>query len=156
MGKVIIVDEDKMSRMKEEYTQLQANIDEYGSAKITEKLLKKSIDTLNGRIKDAMRGGLDKIAGFKYEASFSVREDESLIEDEVIRILEEKKLGKGILKKRVYVDFDALEDAIYNGKISAAMLESAKTSKIIETLRVKEIKVGNEEKPNKDVRKKAK
>ena len=47
---------------------------------------------------------------------------------------------RGVVKKKEYVDMDALENAIYNGKINAAELASCQTKKEVVTLKVTKLK----------------
>ena len=69
------------------------------------------------------------------KATCSISEKESFVEDALIEKI--KSLGvKGIVKKKEYVDMEALENAIYNGKLNAAELASCQEKKQIVTLRV--------------------
>ena len=101
---------------------------------------KKLVDKDNKEIKSIMLGaGLKEFVVYDIKASCSVSEREDFIEEALIAKLKEMKV-RGIVKKKEYVDMDALENAIYNGKIDAAALADCQTKKEVVTLRVTKLK----------------
>lgn len=52
----------------------------------------------------------------------SVTHNDSFREDDLIEFLKEHGVAKGIVKKKEYVDFEALESAIYHEKIEASII----------------------------------
>ena len=73
------------------------------------------------------------------KATCSISEKESFVEDALIDKI--KSLGvTGIIKKKEYVDMEALENAIYHGQLNAAELASCQEKKQVITLRVTKLK----------------
>lgn len=98
--------------------------------------IKKVVDKENAEIKTLMReSNLSEFVAGDIKASCSVSERQSFIEEALIEKLKEMKV-RGIIKKKEYVDMDALENAIYRGKVDAAELASCQTTKEVVTLRV--------------------
>lgn len=101
--------------------------------------LKKIVDTDNKEIKDLMREAeLTEFEADGVKATYSVSERPEFIEEALIEKLKDMKV-RGIIKKKEYVDMEALENAIYHGKIDAAALASCQNVKQVITLRVKKI-----------------
>mgnify|MGYP000930056178 FL=1 len=101
---------------------------------------KKLVDRDNKEIKSIMLGaemGEFVVDDIKASCSVSVRED--FVEEALIAKLKEMKI-RGVIKKKEYVDMDALENAIYNGKVDAASLADCQTKKEVVTLRVSKLK----------------
>ena len=97
---------------------------------------KKLADADNKEIKEVM-GLLNlteyEVGGITAKISVSKRVD--LLEDVLMEKI--KVLGvEGIIKTKEYVDMDALEDALYHGRISPATLAQAQVEKEVVTLRV--------------------
>lgn len=102
--------------------------------------IKKVVDKENAEIKTLMReSNLSEFVAGDIKASCSVSERQSFIEEALIEKLKDMKV-RGIIKKKEYVDMDALENAIYNGKVDAAALASCQTTKEVVTLRVSKVK----------------
>ena len=102
--------------------------------------IKKVIDKENAEIKTLMReSNLSEFVAGDIKATCSVSERQDFIEEALIEKLKDMKV-RGIIKKKEYVDMDALENAIYNGKIDAAALASCQTIKEVVTLRVSKVK----------------
>lgn len=102
---------------------------------------KKLVDKANGAIKAIMLAiGKDSYITNGIEAKVSVSKRETFIEEMLIAKLKKLKLQKGIVKKREYVDMDALESAIYNGLINAAELKECQEVKEVVTLKVANVK----------------
>ncbi len=122
--------EEKLSQLLPVYEANKSKMDSY----------KKLVDKDNKEIKSIMLGaGLREFVVDDIKASCSVSEREDFIEEALIAKLKEMKVP-GIVKKKEYVDMDALENAIYNGKINAAALADCRTKKEVVTLRVTKLK----------------
>ena len=101
---------------------------------------KKLVDSDNKEIKEIMQENkLPEFIVDDIKATCSVSERTDFIEEALIEKLKEMKV-KGIIKKKEYVDMDALENAIYNGKVNAGELASCQTTKEVVTLRVSKVK----------------
>jgi hypothetical protein len=57
-------------------------------------------------------------------AKITEQEKVTFIEDKLIEFLKSNNIADNIVKTKEYVDFDALESAIYNGKISDELVQS--------------------------------
>lgn len=102
--------------------------------------IKKVVDKENAEIKTLMReSNLSEFIAGDIKATCLVSERQDFIEEALIEKLKDMKV-KGIIKKKEYVDMDALENAIYNGKVDAAALASCQTKKEVVTLRVSKLK----------------
>lgn len=104
---------------------------------------KKIVDNDNAAIKEIMlkENVTEIITDDGIKATCSIAEKESFVEDALIEKI--KSLGvKGIIKKKEYVDMEALENAIYHGKLNAAELATCQEKKQVVTLRVTKAKRG--------------
>ena len=122
--------EEKLSQLLPVYEANKSEMDSY----------KKLVDRDNKEIKSIMLGaemGEFVVDDIKASCSVSVRED--FVEEALIAKLKEMKI-RGVVKKKEYVDMDALENAIYNGKVDAASLADCQTKKEVVTLRVSKLK----------------
>jgi len=122
--------EEKLSDLLPVYEANKLEMDSY----------KKLVDRDNKEIKSIMLGaemGEFVVDDIKASCSVSVRED--FVEEALIAKLKEMKI-RGVVKKKEYVDMDALENAIYNGKVDAASLADCQTKKEVVTLRVSKLK----------------
>ena len=120
--------------------QLTTVVPRYGSNKSEMDSYKKLCDGDNTLIKQLMaEAALSEFEAGGFKASRSVTEKESFDEVALIAALKKLKI-KGVIKKKEYVDMDALENAIYNGKIDAALLAGCQTKKEVVTLRVTKLK----------------
>ena len=100
---------------------------EYGKQKAELDILTKSCKKLNSDIKSAMEEGeLSEYAGADYTVKISVSTSDKMNEDKLLYILSQKYRETaetlGIIKVKEYVDFDAMEKAIYNGEVSEDMI----------------------------------
>lgn len=104
---------------------------------------KKLCDRENAQIKAIMGDfALQHYESNGYKATYTVSNRESMNEDRLLEIAHQFGISE-IVKTKEYIDFDALEKAIYDGKISEAILlemDKAKESKKVITLRVSKIK----------------
>ena len=122
--------EEKLSNLLPVYEANKSQMDSY----------KKLVDKDNKEIKSIMLGAeMGEFIVDDIKASCSVSEREDFIEEALIAKLKEMKI-RGIVKKKEYVDMDALENAIYNGKVDAASLADCQTKKEVVTLRVTKLK----------------
>jgi len=122
--------EEKLSQLLPVYEANKSKMDSY----------KKLVDRDNKEIKSIMlEAGLREFVVDDIKASCSVSEREDFIEEALIAKLKEMKVP-GIVKKKEYVDMDALENAIYNGKVNAAALADCQTKKEVVTLKVTKLK----------------
>lgn len=97
---------------------------------------KKLVDADNAGIKEIMmEHNLKEFEVDGIVAKCSIQERESFNEEMLLQIVKKSKV-KGIVKKKEYVDADALESAIYNGEFDAAILEPAREIKQVVTLKV--------------------
>jgi len=115
----------------------------YGDKKAKEKKLKEDVAGLNEAIKTLMKQEqlLDFVTD-KYKVNYQTKHTVSLNEEQVINILLQNNID-GIIKTKMYVDEDALETAIFNGKLPAdvvAKIADAKIDKETIALSIKEIK----------------
>ena len=122
--------EERLSELLPVYQANKSEMDSY----------KKLVDKDNKEIKTIMLDSkLDEFIVDNIKASCSVSEREDFIEEALIAKLKEMKI-RGVVKKKEHVDMDALENAIYHGKIDAASLADCQTKKEVVTLRVTKLK----------------
>ncbi|MBO6273377.1 hypothetical protein J6O48_11445 [bacterium] len=134
-----MIQNQKLDTLIPQYAQNKLELDSY----------KKICDKENAQIKSIMAELSDNTyeAG-GYRATYSVSTRETMNEEKLLEILGDSARDMGIIKTKEYVDFDALEKAIYDGKISDNTLlemDKAKESKEVVTLRVTKIKKKKEE-----------
>lgn len=123
-------------------------IPSYGQHKADYNALEKVCDIENAEIKSQiLKSGQMKHEVDGWKASVSVRKDEKFNEDKLIKLLTTDtrfiEVGADIVKQKPYVDFDALEEAIYRGDIDKDMLlelDKVKESKEVVTLRISKVK----------------
>lgn len=94
----------------------------------------------NAQIKTIMReNNLSEVSTKDVKITLSVQHRQSFIEEALIQKL--KDLGvNGVIKQKEYVDMDALENAIYNGEVNAAMLASCQSTQEVFNLRLSAVK----------------
>ena len=119
---------------------LSTAIDKYKESKDNENALKKANNELNETIKTYMQeNDMTSANSEKYTATLSCTEKESLNEDLAIEIIKENLGGallSSVIKKKEYIDEDALEKLVYNGDFDINKLAKAKIVKSVYTLRV--------------------
>ena len=121
--------------------QLEELITHYYVNKTEADSYKKIVDKDNAAIKEIMLKEKlsEMVTAEGIKATCSISEKESFVEEALIEKI--KSLGvKGVVKKKEYVDMEALENAIYNGKLNAAELASCQEKKEVVTLRVSRAK----------------
>ena len=120
---------------------LKELIDNYAHNKNELDSYKELCDKANKEIKDIMKeNDLTSFDTDNYTAKLGVQERTKFDEDTAINILKNSGLSsqdlKGIIKKKEYIDMDALESAIYHGKIMASDLSKANSVTQVYTLKV--------------------
>jgi hypothetical protein len=137
--------EQKMARIKVENTpSLEELIPLYGEQNTECNLLKKKVADLNSKIKAAIHATSKEnsdieVSGWK--CSLIVSDASEFNEERLIEFCKAHDIKA--VKKREYVDSEALEKLIYNGKISKELLvemDKCKDVKTKETLRCVKIK----------------
>lgn len=124
--------------------ELDTLIPQYANNKSELDGYKKICDKENARIKAIMKDFV--ITNYEaggYKATYSISERESLNEEMLLEILGGGARDMGIIKTKEYVDFDALEKAIYDGLLSEETLlemDKAREVKEVVTLRVTKVK----------------
>lgn len=124
-------------------SKLDELIPQYASNKSEMESYKKICDRENAQIKSIMRDmDLSSYEAGGYKATYTVSERESMNEEMLLEIAHKYGIPE-IVKTKEYIDYDALENAIYNEQISQDVLlemNKAKESKEVVTLRVSKIK----------------
>lgn len=136
--------EEKMSLEQKEIDNLSQLVRQYAEDKSVLDKYKKRCDTGNGTIKKIMaQAGFSEFVSGEYVAHYTIQNRESMDEEMLLNIIDNTpgltQLRSEIVKTREYVDFDALENIIYAGKIPNSVLQEmnkAKQTKEIEVLRI--------------------
>lgn len=114
-------------------------IPQYAMNKAEADNYKKICDRENAQIKAVMADfAIQQYEAGGYKATYSVSTRESMNEDKLLAIAHQYGIPE-IVKTKEYIDFDALENAIYNNRISDEVLmemDKAKEVKEVVTLRV--------------------
>lgn len=122
---------------------LDTLIPQYAANKNELDSYKKICDKENAEIKAIMKDFV--VTGYEaggYKASYIVSKRETLNEEKLLEIAHQFGISE-IVKTKEYIDYDALEKAIYDGRISEdIMMEMDKAREVKETvtLRVTKIK----------------
>lgn len=110
---------------------------------------KKICDKENAKIKSIMKELKEPTYEVgEYRAVYSEQKRETMNEEMLLEILGGGAREMGIVKTKEYVDFDALEKAIYDDLISqetVAEMAKAREVKIVPVLKVSKIKKKKEE-----------
>ena len=123
--------------------ELDTLIPQYANNKSELDGYKKICDRENAQIKAIMKDFV--ITNYEaggYKASYVISERESMNEEMLLEIAHNHGISE-IVKTKEYIDYDALENAIYNGRISQDILlemNKAKEIKEVVTLRVTKVK----------------
>lgn len=112
--------------------------------------LTKEVKGINEEIKKCMvQNELDTYTTGGYKATYSVQKRNDVDEEGLLKYLLAQLGGEpddDIVKTKPYVDFDALESAIYNHKIASDIVEEMQKFikvKEVPTLKVSKVKEGN-------------
>lgn len=129
-------------------TRLDELIPQYASNKNEMDAYKKLCDKENAEIKSIMKDlALQKYEAGEYKATYTISKRETMDEEILLEIAHQFGIPE-IVKTKEYIDFDALENAIYNGKISPEILtemDRARSVKEVVTLRVSKKKGDNKD-----------
>lgn len=117
-------------------------IESYIVNKQNEKIYKDNASAENTQIKEVMHErGITKFETSLGTASITEQKKETFIEESLIEFLKANNVADNIVKTKEYVDYDALENAIYHDLISPDVLRDmnkCKETKITTVLRIKE------------------
>jgi len=131
----------KLNDLDELIPQYAANKNELDS-------YKKICDKENAQIKAIMKDfSVQKYTAGSYKASYSVSVRETMNEAMLLEIAHQYGISE-IVKTKEYIDYDALENAIYNNKIPDEILlemDRAKETKEVVQLRVTKVKDAEKE-----------
>lgn len=120
---------------------LTSLVSDYIYNKDREKEFKDAASAENTEIKAIMSElSLSKFETDVGTITLSDRVTEDFIEDKLIDFLKTRNLANDIVKTKEYVDFDALESAIYHEKITGDDLKDMAECKDIKTTQVLRIK----------------
>lgn len=112
-------------------------VSDYIFNKDREKEFKDAASAENTEIKAIMNElSLSKFETDDGAVTLSDRTTEDFIEDKLITFLKTRNLADDIVKTKEYVDFDALESAIYHEKISGDDLKDMAECKEVKTTQV--------------------
>lgn len=138
-----------MSGKKELQTQLNNLVASYGENKAELDVVKKQCDEENAEIKALMQKlNCTECESGGYVAKYSVENHDAMNEDKLLEFLSKDYqyyLDLGIIRQKDYIDSDALEDAIYHGKIDKKELiemDKCREHKEVIKLRISKAKKG--------------
>lgn len=116
-------------------------VNDYIFNKDREKEFKDAASAENAEIKAIMNlSGMSSFETDSGSVTLSDRVYEDFIEDKLIEFLKTRNLADDIVKTKEYVDFDALESAIYHEKIAGDDLKDMSSCKEVKTTQVLRIK----------------
>lgn len=119
---------------------LSKAIDLYKENKDLENKLKKSNTEAGNLIKQYFNEkGISSASSEKYTATVTTTTKSTLNEELAIEIIKENLGGallRSVIKKKEYIDEDALEKLVYNGDFDITKLEKAKIDTTTQTLRI--------------------
>ena len=135
-----------LSQNNENYTETEAQdklkhlVKDYLVNKEREKEFKDAASIQNTQIKVIMSElNIKEFETDNGKVVLSDRKTEDFNEERLIQFLKERGIENDIIKTKEYIDFDALESAIYHDKISGDNLkdmDSCKDVKITQVLRI--------------------
>lgn len=119
---------------------LKSLVESYIVNKQKEDDFKKKASAENTQIKELMHEyNLTEVSTDLGTAKITEQEKVTFIEEKLIEFLKTNNVANNIVKTKEYVDFDALESAIYNEKIPAELIKemsSCQEKKITTVLRI--------------------
>lgn len=131
---------EKVAKKVKPETKLKKLIPSYKENKSLLDKIKKVADQENLEIKEIMiEAGIEEFAVGDIKASCGKTEKMSFIQDSLIEKIKELKV-EGIIKLVETVDYEALENAIYNEKINPESLADCQEVKTSYTLRLGKVK----------------
>lgn len=108
---------------------LEEEINQYGELKSAADSYKKQAEAENAVIKKYMlENNLTSAKSDSYSVSCKTITSQSFNDEKLLEKLKSLKT-EGIVKTREYVDMEALEGAIYNGKLNASELADCRETK---------------------------
>ena len=133
-------EEAEMSQ-KEGVEKLNHLVTDYIFNKDREKEFKDLASAQNTEIKVIMNTfNLDSYETDTGKVTLSERKTEDFVEEKLIEFLKARGLADNIVKTKEYVDFDALESAIYHEKITGDDLKDMSECKEVKTTQILRIK----------------
>lgn len=109
-------------------------VDDYVVAKMKEQEAGKVTKVLGPQIKKYLaEDNLTNYDTADSSVSVQIRSSVSFDEESLIDYLKTSGLSRGLVKRKEYVDFDALESAIYRGKLSEEQIKELDKFKIEKT-----------------------
>ena len=109
-------------------------VDDYVVAKMKEQEAGKVTKVLGPQIKKYLaEDNLTNYDTADSSVSVQIRSSVSFDEESLINYLKSSGLSRGLVKRKEYVDFDALESAIYRGKLSEEQIKELDKFKIERT-----------------------
>lgn len=125
---------------RREVFDLSKAIDLYKENKDLENKLKKTNTEAGNIIKNYfLEKGITSASSEKYTATVITTTKSTLNEELAIEIIKENLGGallRSVIKKKEYIDEDALEKLVYNGDFDITKLEKAKIDTTTQTLRI--------------------
>lgn len=119
--------QDSLGALVDEYVEIKALADKYS----------KQAEPLNKKIKSIMIDSeLDEAEGDIGSVRMTTRTSESFDEEKLIDYLKQSGFARGIVRKKEYIDYDALESAIYHEKIAGEDLKRLNQYKITKQTKV--------------------
>ena len=107
-------------------------VNEYGEKKEKLDRLKKETEKLSAEIKKSI--GQNGVETERYKATVVVSERTSMDEDKAIEVLHGTGIEDEVVKTKLYVDTDALENLIYKGAVDSTLI-----AKLHECIKVKQV-----------------
>ena len=126
---------------------IQDVVDRYCSQKEVQKETDKELKKLSAQIKNYMAEHSDEDVSTKaFTVHIQVRPSESVNEDQMLEVLK-NAMGDScpFIRTKEYVDFDALEAAIYNDEVSKETLLELDKCRTVNTTRALTYKRNKEE-----------
>jgi len=116
---------------------LDSLIPQYAANKREQDSYKKLCDKENAQIKAIMQDyAVPQYIAGGYKATYTIQKRETVDEEMLIEILKRNGECEGIIKTKEYIDFDALENAIYHNRIPEDIL-----TQMAEATEVKEVPI---------------
>lgn len=115
-------------------SEFDSMVDDYVVAKKKEQEANKVTKVLGPQIKKYLaEDNLTNYDTADSSVSVQIRSSVSFDEESLINYLKSSGLSRGLVKRKEYVDFDALESAIYRGKLSEEQIKELDKFKIEKT-----------------------
>ena len=120
--------------MKISKQEFDSMVDDYVEAKKKEQEASKVTKVLGTQIKKYLsEDNLTSYDTADSSISIQIRSSVSFDEENLIEYLKVAGLSRGLVRKKEYIDFDALESAIYRGRLSDDVVKELEKFKITKT-----------------------